>query len=73
MKNPKHEPQRIKPLTPDLLRKMDNYLHAANYLSVGQINLYENPLLKWPLKPTDVKHMPLGHWGGMTPGQNFIS
>ncbi|MEO8937277.1 MAG: phosphoketolase family protein, partial [Burkholderiaceae bacterium] len=44
---------------------------AANYLSVGQIYLADNPLLKRPLAVTDVKHMLLGHWG-TTPGQNFI-
>ncbi len=60
-----------KTLPPDLLRKMDAYWRAANYLSVGQIYLYDNPLLKRPLKIGDVKHMLLGHWG-TTPGQNFI-
>jgi xylulose-5-phosphate/fructose-6-phosphate phosphoketolase len=60
-----------KPLSPDLLQKMDAYWRAANYLSVGQIYLYDNPLLKRPLAPTDIKHMLLGHWG-TTPGQNFI-
>ena len=58
-------------LTPELLRKMDAYWRAANYLSVGQIYLFDNPLLKRPLALTDVKHMLLGHWG-TTPGQNFI-
>ena len=58
-------------LTPDLLDKMDAYWRAANYLSVGQIYLYDNPLLKRPLALADVKHMLLGHWG-TTPGQNFI-
>ena len=58
-------------LTPELLRKMDAYWRAANYLSVGQIYLLDNPLLKRPLKLADVKHMLLGHWG-TTPGQNFI-
>ena len=58
-------------LTPDLLHKRDAYWRAANYLSVGQIYLYDNPLLKRPLTLTDVKHMLLGHWG-TTPGQNFI-
>ena len=38
------------PLTPDLLRRMDAYWRAANYLSVGQIYLYDNPLLKTPLE-----------------------
>ena len=58
-------------LTPELLHKMDAYWRAANYLSVGQIYLFDNPLLKRPLAPTDIKHMLLGHWG-TTPGQNFI-
>ncbi|MEO8170424.1 MAG: phosphoketolase family protein, partial [Oxalobacteraceae bacterium] len=58
-------------LTPELLRKIDAYWRAANYLAVGQIYLYDNPLLKRPLVPEDVKHMLLGHWG-TTPGQNFI-
>lgn len=58
-------------LTPELFRKMDAYWRAANYLSVGQIYLYDNPLLREPLKLADVKHMLLGHWG-TTPGQNFI-
>jgi phosphoketolase len=50
---------------------MDAYWRAANYLSVGQIYLFDNPLLKRPLTLADVKHMLLGHWG-TTPGQNFI-
>jgi xylulose-5-phosphate/fructose-6-phosphate phosphoketolase len=58
-------------LAPDLLRKMDAYWRASNYLSVGQIYLCDNPLLKRPLAITDVKKMLLGHWG-TTPGQNFI-
>jgi xylulose-5-phosphate/fructose-6-phosphate phosphoketolase len=57
--------------TADVLRNMHAYWRAANYLSVGQIYLYANPLLKRPLALTDVKHMLLGHWG-TTPGQNFI-
>ena len=44
-----------KPLSPDLLRKMNAYWRAANYLSVGQIYLYDNPLLKQPLKLSHVK------------------
>jgi xylulose-5-phosphate/fructose-6-phosphate phosphoketolase len=60
-----------KTLSPELLYKMDAYWRAANYLSVGQIYLYDNPLLKRPLTLADVKHMLLGHWG-TTPGQNFI-
>lgn len=58
-------------LTTELLNKIDAYWRAANYLSVGQIYLADNPLLKEPLQLSDVKHMLLGHWG-TTPGQNFI-
>ncbi len=58
-------------LTPELLHRMDAYWRAANYLSVGQIYLYDNPLLQRPLAPADIKRMLLGHWG-TTPGQNFI-
>jgi len=58
-------------LTPELLDRMDAYWRAANYLSVGQMYLRDNPLLKRPLALTDVKRMLLGHWG-TTPGQNFI-
>ena len=59
------------PLDPDLLRRMDAYWRAANYLSVGQIYLLDNPLLREPLKLEHVKPRLLGHWG-TTPGQNFI-
>lgn len=55
----------------DLLQKMDAYWRASNYLSVGQIYLRDNPLLRRPLEVGDVKKMLLGHWG-TTPGQNFI-
>lgn len=55
----------------DLLGKMDAYWRAANYLSVGQMYLRDNPLLRRPLEIGDVKKMLLGHWG-TTPGQNFI-
>ena len=58
-------------LTPELLGLIDAYWRAANYLSVGQIYLFDNPLLKRPLALADVKRMLLGHWG-TTPGQNFI-
>ena len=58
-------------LTPELLHNLNAYWRAANYLSVGQIYLRENPLLRRPLVPADIKHMLLGHWG-TTPGQNFI-
>ena len=55
----------------DLLKKIDAYWRAANYLSVGQMYLYENPLLRQPLRPEHIKPMLLGHWG-TTPGQNFV-
>jgi len=58
-------------LDSELLRKMDAYWRAANYLSVGQIYLCDNPLLRQPLKLAHVKRMLLGHWG-TAPGQNFI-
>ena len=58
-------------LSPGLLRKMNGYWRAANYLSAGQIYLYDNPLLKEPLKLSHVKPLVVGHWG-TTPGQNFI-
>jgi xylulose-5-phosphate/fructose-6-phosphate phosphoketolase len=58
-------------LSADELRKMDAYWRAANYLSVGQIYLFDNPLLKEPLELRHVKPRLLGHWG-TTPGQNFI-
>ncbi|WP_017258804.1 phosphoketolase family protein [Pedobacter arcticus] len=63
--------QELEALTPDLLQKMNAYWRAANYLSVGQIYLYDNPLLKEPLKLAHVKPLVVGHWG-TTPGQNFI-
>jgi xylulose-5-phosphate/fructose-6-phosphate phosphoketolase len=59
------------PLSPEQLRKIDAYWRAGNYLSVGQIYLYDNPLLKKPLTLEHIKPMLLGHWG-TTPGQNFI-
>jgi len=55
----------------DELRRMDAYWRAANYLSVGQIYLYDNPLLREPLTLAHVKPLVVGHWG-TTPGQNFI-
>src|SRR6202522_3065194 len=58
-------------LDTELLGKMDAYWRAANYLSVGQIYLCDNPLLKEPLTLAHIKRMLLGHWG-TTPGQNFI-
>src|SRR6202522_2781186 len=59
------------PLAPELLHRMDAYWRAANYLSVGQLYLYDNPLLKKPLELSHVKPLVVGHWG-TTPGQNFI-
>jgi xylulose-5-phosphate/fructose-6-phosphate phosphoketolase len=59
------------PLSSEEQRKMDAYWRAANYLSVGQIYLYANPLLREPLKIEHVKPRLLGHWG-TTPGLNFI-
>jgi xylulose-5-phosphate/fructose-6-phosphate phosphoketolase len=61
----------ISPLAPEELRKMNAYWRAANYLSVGQIYLLDNPLLKEPLKIEHIKPRLLGHWG-TTPGLNFI-
>jgi len=58
-------------LSQELLRKINAYWRAANYLSVGQLYLHENPLLREPLKLSHVKSMLLGHWG-TAPGQNFI-
>ena len=60
-----------RPADADLLERMDAYWRAANYLSVGQIYLCDNPLLREPLAPEHIKRMLLGHWG-TTPGQNFI-
>ena len=59
------------PLAQDELSKIHAYWRAANYLSVGQIYLYANPLLREPLKIEHVKRRLLGHWG-TTPGLNFI-
>ncbi len=59
------------PLSVDMLQKMDAWWRAANYLSVGQIYLLDNPLLREPLTLEHVKPRLLGHWG-TTPGLNFI-
>src|SRR5688572_31161891 len=59
------------PLSPELLSKMQRYWQAANYLTVGQIYLRENPLLREPLKPEHIKPRLLGHWG-TSPGLSFI-
>ncbi|MBC8102153.1 MAG: phosphoketolase family protein [Cytophagales bacterium] len=58
-------------ISPDELRRMDAYWRAANYLSVGQIYLLDNPLLKQPLRREHIKPRLLGHWG-TTPGLNFL-
>lgn len=63
--------EKATPLTAAELRKMNAYWRAANYLSVGQIYLLDNPLLREPLKLEHVKPRLLGHWG-TTPGLNFI-
>ncbi len=59
------------PLEPAQLQKMDAYFRASNYLSVGQIYLFDNPLLKKPLRREQVKPRLVGHWG-TTPGLNFL-
>ena len=59
------------PLSADELRRMDALWRAANYLSVGQIYLLDNPLLREPLTREHIKPRLLGHWG-TTPGLNFI-
>lgn len=59
------------PLTVDELHRIDAYWRAANYLSVGQIYLMGNPLLREPLQPAQVKPRLLGHWG-TTPGLNLL-
>jgi xylulose-5-phosphate/fructose-6-phosphate phosphoketolase len=63
--------EEVAPLSDDELRLIDAYWRAANYLSVGQIYLLDNPLLREPLRPEHVKPRLLGHWG-TTPGLNFV-
>src|ERR1700760_3063006 len=58
-------------LSPELLRKMDAWWRAANYLNIGQIYLMANPFLREPLKPEHIKPRLLGHWG-TSPGLNLI-
>jgi xylulose-5-phosphate/fructose-6-phosphate phosphoketolase len=58
-------------LSTEELSLIDAYWRAANYLSIGQIYLFDNPLLRRPLAETDVKPRLLGHWG-TTPGLNFL-
>ena len=62
---------KLRPLTNHLTKRMNAYWRASNYLSVGQIYLLDNPLLREPLKIEHVKRRLLGHWG-TTPGLNFI-
>ena len=58
-------------LTKEELKKIDAYFRACNYLSVGQLYLMNNPLLKRPLRMSDIKPNVVGHWG-TAPGQNFV-
>jgi xylulose-5-phosphate/fructose-6-phosphate phosphoketolase len=60
-----------RPLSPAEVELMDAWWRAANYLSVGQIYLLDNPLLERPLERSDIKPRLLGHWG-TTPGLNFV-
>jgi xylulose-5-phosphate/fructose-6-phosphate phosphoketolase len=69
--NVPNESTSAKPLSQDMLRKMHAYWRAANYLSVGQIYLFDNPLLAEPLTTGHIKPRLMGHWG-TTPGLNFI-
>jgi xylulose-5-phosphate/fructose-6-phosphate phosphoketolase len=64
-------PVPLGPLAPALLDKMHRYWRAANYLCIGQIYLFENPLLREPLTAAQIKPRLLGHWG-TSPGQNLI-
>ena len=63
--------KKAKPISDEMLKKMDMWWSAANYLAVGQLYLLDNPLLRRPLKKEDVKRKIVGHWGTV-PGQNFI-
>src|SRR5690242_4311537 len=59
------------PLSNDQCERMHRYWQAANYLTIGQIYLQDNPLLREPLKPAHIKPRLLGHWG-TSPGLSFI-
>src|SRR5712692_10819319 len=59
------------PMSEEQVRRLDAYWRAANYLTVGQIYLLDNPLLKEPLRPEQIKPRLLGHWG-TSPGLSFI-
>ncbi|HVW64522.1 MAG TPA: phosphoketolase, partial [Nitrosospira sp.] len=71
MKDTQTAAENEQPLSPDDLDRIQRYWRAANYLSVGQIYLLANPLLRRPLALDDIKPRLLGHWG-TTPGLNFI-
>jgi xylulose-5-phosphate/fructose-6-phosphate phosphoketolase len=68
---PQENRETANPLSPEELSKMDRYWHAANYLSVGQIYLRDNELMREPLVLAHTKPRLLGHWG-TTPGLNFV-
>ena len=70
-RRPTKAPQPDGPLSPEMLDKMNRYWRAANYLCIGQIYLFENPLLREPLRAEQIKPRLLGHWG-TSPGQNLI-
>ena len=70
-KSEERAPKPKGPLSPEMLDKMNRYWRAANYLCIGQIYLFDNPLLRSPLKAEQIKPRLLGHWG-TSPGQNFI-
>jgi xylulose-5-phosphate/fructose-6-phosphate phosphoketolase len=70
-KNEERAPKPKGPLSLEMLDKMNRYWRAANYLCIGQIYLFDNPLLRSPLKAEQIKPRLLGHWG-TSPGQNFI-
>src|SRR5579872_1710905 len=71
MSQPDTAPVHGTPLSDEQLNLIDAWWRAANYLSIGQIYLLDNPLLKEPLKLEHIKPRLLGHWG-TTPGQNFL-
>src|SRR5437762_2093194 len=68
---PTQEPPLQGPLAADLLDRIDRYWRAANYLTIGQIYLRANPLLRESLRPEHIKPRLLGHWG-TSPGLNFV-
>ena len=65
------EPKNQAPLSEEMLKKMDAYWRASNYLAAAQLYLYDNPMLKEPLTLSHIKPNVVGHWGTV-PGQNFI-